>query len=86
MDDFYIKIELRRTSPKYDHVPVDVVCKKHINGLTEHHPIQPLTNHDKYTTHGAARLYKLGLIQKKNFEEKIAISFPCQDSCIRGKD
>lgn len=82
IDEIYLKMELRRTNKTYDHIPVDSVCEKHINGIYKH-PIQPLTEPQKYLTHGTAQLYKLGKFLPKDFDRKIAISFPCQDSCTR---
>ena len=84
LDEFFLKMELRRTHKTYDHIPVDSVCEKHANGISKH-PIQPLTEHHKYLTHGAAQLYKLGKFLPKDFDRKITISFPCQDSCTRGE-
>ena len=82
-DEIFLKMELRRTNKKYDHIPINVVCEKHKNEAYKH-PIQPLTDKQKYLAHGSAQLFKLGQFLKKDFRQKIEIMFPCPDSCSRG--
>ena len=82
-DEFFLKMELRRTNTKYDHIPIDTVCGKHKNAVHKN-PIIPLTDHKKYLAHGAAQLFKLGRCLEKDLQQKISIMFPCPDSCSRG--
>ena len=83
IDEIFLKMELRRTNKKYDHIPINVVCEKHKNEAYNH-PIQPLTDKQKYLVHGSAQLFKLGQFLQKEFQQKIEIMFPCPDTCSRG--
>ena len=81
---------LQRTHPDYSHVPIDTVCPAHQNGIY-YNPIHPLTDAHKFMTVstgecGAAQLFNIGSLPGPESKVTLNISFPCEDSCVRGKN
>ena len=79
---------LRRTNELYSHIPIDKVCSAHQQGI-HFNPIHPLSESHKFTTVstgecGVAQLYDLGKLQGPEAKVTLNLSFPCEDSCVRG--
>ena len=89
-NQFGLLMYLRRTHPDYSHVPIDTVCPAHQNGIYLN-PIHPLTDAHKFMTVstgecGAAQLFDIGSLPGPESEVTLNLSFPCEDSCVRGKN
>ena len=79
---------LRRTNELYSHIPIDKVCPAHQQGI-HFNPIHPLSESHKFKTVstgecGVAQLYDLGKLQGPEAKVTLNLSFPCEDSCVRG--
>ena len=89
-NQFGLLMYLRRTHPDYSHVPIDTVCPAHQNGIY-YNPIHPLTDAHKFMTVstgecGAAQLFNIGSLPGPESKVTLNLSFPCEDSCVRGKN
>ena len=89
--ELQLKFELKRSHPSYEHVPVNVVCEKHLKGDLCY-PIIASTLADtiKYTNHkeedGMRKsflLYKLGSLPvgSNQMSAGVSLRFPCYDTC-----
>ena len=91
--EFQLKFELKRSHPSYVHVPVNVVCEKHLGDdqSSRSFPIiasiSTDVNYSNYKeTSGKRRsflLYKLGrpMAGFTQMTAEVSLRFPCNDTC-----
>ena len=89
--EFQLKFELQRSHPSYKHVPVNVVCEKHLREDRSFPIIASIpTDGVNYTNYkekeGMRRsflLYKLGRppVGTTQMAAEVSLRFPCYDTC-----
>lgn len=88
--EWYLQLELRRTDPKWSHVPVNEVCKNHRQPDSNNTPIQSSVSTDKrfrVEKSASGRIFLFCLCQSQlrdtlcYISSTLCINFPCNDSC-----
>ena len=89
--DHYITFKLKRTDPKYEHLPVDIICEKHKYGFIQF-PVEgrACTTHNKEKTNmikfkgnneNMKAIISKEAIEKGEINICMRILFACNDSC-----
>lgn len=91
--EFQLKFELKRSHPSYEHVPVNIVCEKHLSDVMNFPIIaSTLTDSTNYTNYKEKEEerrsflhYKLGRppVGTNQMSAEVSLRFPCNDTCGR---
>ena len=89
--EFQLKFELKRSHPNHEHIPVNVVCEKHLKDVISFpiiaSSLADRTNYSNYKEKEESRksflLYKLGRppVGTNQMSAEVSLRFPCNDTC-----
>ena len=89
--EFQLKFELKRSHPNHEHIPVNVVCEKHLKDVISFpiiaSSLADSTNYSNYKEKEESRksflLYKLGRppVGTNQMSAEVSLRFPCNDTC-----